>query len=59
MREWREKTADDDALNFWRQFSYKKIRTQKFHKRKACSTFPVLERKDKGRKRCLLLAKMA
>ncbi len=26
---------------------------------KACQTFPVLERKDKGRKRCLLSAKMA
>ena len=32
---------------------------QKLCKWKACSTFPVLERKDKGRKLCLLSAKMA
>ena len=29
-------------------------RMQKLHKWEACSTFPVLEKKDKGRKRCLL-----
>ena len=35
-------------------FSCKKENKQKLHKWEEFSTFPVLERKDKGRKRCLL-----
>ena len=40
VSEWREKTADNDALNVWRQFSDKKTIMQKLHNGKNAKRFP-------------------
>ena len=46
--EWREKTADNDVRNFWRQFSDEKIRMQKLHKEKNAKRFPFWRERIKA-----------